>query len=390
MPIIWRYLLIQYVKVLLFCSAAFVVLLLTLRLEEIAHFATLGAQGKYIFLFICYQIPYILPIALPISALISAIILFRRLSKQHELTAMRAAGIPFSAIIAPLLIAAAFLTVANFYIVSELATDSHLSASLIKNELRSVNPLLLLNNKHLMKLKGIYFDTIGPSRLGESASQVIVAMPNKKNGRINLLIADNVEASPTQLTGTGISLLSSLCCPLDADDSVRAGDTPDRLLLENIEKTTTTIEDFSQMVQKKIWNVNNDHLSLSLLGVRLDDNLASLAEAKAAGKAQSEVKQIQRSINRIYSEVGRRLSIALALFTFTLMGACCGMSIGRHNSTRGIAIVIALSALYLAAFFSARGIDHLLIASLMLYMTPHLLIIGTSTWMLRRATRGIE
>lgn len=119
MPIIWRYLLSQYLKVLLFCSAAFVLLLLTLRLEEIAHFATLGPQGLYIFLYIYYQIPYILPIALPISALIAAIILFRRLSRLHELTAMRAAGLPLTAILTPLLIAAGFLSAANFYIVSK-------------------------------------------------------------------------------------------------------------------------------------------------------------------------------------------------------------------------------------------------------------------------------
>jgi lipopolysaccharide export system permease protein len=86
-PIIWRYLLAHYLKVLLFCTVAFIALLLTLRLEEIAHFATLGPQGIYILYFTFYQIPYILPIALPISALISSMILVGYLCKNNEMTA---------------------------------------------------------------------------------------------------------------------------------------------------------------------------------------------------------------------------------------------------------------------------------------------------------------
>ncbi|MCE5316519.1 MAG: LptF/LptG family permease, partial [Parachlamydia sp.] len=136
MPVLWRYLLGHYLKVLLLCVVTFIAILLTTRLDEIAHFATMGPEGLAIIAFALHQIPYILPIAIPISCLISAMLLMQRLSQTHELTALRAAGLSFYNILCPLLIAAAALSIANFYIVSELSTHSHLTTGKLKNELR--------------------------------------------------------------------------------------------------------------------------------------------------------------------------------------------------------------------------------------------------------------
>lgn len=381
MPILWRYLLLHYLKVLFFCTFAFIALLLTLRLEEIAHFATLGPQGIYILYFTFYQIPYILPIALPISALISSIILVKYLCKNHEMTALRAAGLSLHSILTPLLVAAGFLAIANFYVVSELATNSHLSTSLIKNELRSINPLLLLNNKHLMRLRGIYFDTLGPSQLGESASNSIIAMPNKQTKRIQLLIAKNLQASPVDLDGQALTILSILS---------ENNHEHDKILVENMDKSTTATKDFAQMIQRKVWTLNNDHLQFSLLLCRLHECTELSKNAIASGKSVSEIKQIQRNGNRIYSEMMRRISIALAVFTFTLLGAASGLSIGRNQSTRRVLLVTALSALYVAAYFSGKGVDHLLVASALFYTLPHILMIMVSLWMMRKAVKGVE
>ncbi len=381
MPILWRYLLLHYLKVLLFCTFAFIALLLTLRLEEIAHFATLGPQGIYILYFTFYQIPYILPIALPISALISSIILVKYLCKNHEMTALRAAGLSLQSILTPLLVAAGFLAIANFYVVSELATDSHLATSLIKNELRSINPLLLLSNKHLMRMRGIYFDTLGPSRLGESASNSIIAMPNKQTRRTQLLVAKNLQASPLDFEGQSLTILSILS---------KNPEEPDRMLVENMGESSTAIKDFAQMIQRKVWTLNNDHLKLSLLLCRLHEGSDLLQKARAEEKPLSEIKQIQRSTNRIYSEMMRRFSVAMAVFTFTLLGAASGLSIGRNQSIKKIILVTSLSALYVAAYFSGKGVDHLLEASALFYLLPHVLMIVVALWLVRKAVRGVE
>ena len=116
-PIIWRFLLNQYLKVMVLCAAAIIVVLLTTRLDEIAHFASLDASFVIVLLFVLYQIPYILPIAIPVSCLVSSILLVQRLSRTHELTAMRACGMALKDFIAPIVIAGSLLTIVNFYFV---------------------------------------------------------------------------------------------------------------------------------------------------------------------------------------------------------------------------------------------------------------------------------
>ncbi len=382
LPIIWRYLLVQYFKVLFFCIFAFVAILLTTRLDDIAHFATMGPEGSLVLKFTLYQIPYILPIAIPIACLISSLLLVQRLCSTHELTALRAAGLSLGNVFAPLLLAGLLLAFTNFYVVSELTTHSHLSSSLLKKDLRSINPLLLLNNKHLMRVKGFFFNSTGASKVGEFASNIEFATPNRDNSRINLLIGKKITASPDYFIGEDVTLITSLGKSGTSDY--------DNLMIENIGKVTTTIQDFTQMVEKKMWNLNNDYLPWALLLVRAHEEKEALVNAKKENRPVSEEKQIIRRINRIYAEIVRRVSVGMSAFCFTLMGIAFGLSISRNHSSKGIIIVVLLAALYLVCFFVAKGIDHHLAASVALYTLPLVVIIGLSVGTIRRISKGVE
>lgn len=379
MPILWRYILGQFFKVLLLSLFAFIAVLLTSRLDEIAHFASLGPQLKYLALFILYQIPLILPIAIPVSCLISSVLLFQQLSNSHELTALRAAGMSIKTIMTPLLIGAISLSMLNFYIVSEVSTSSHLETNQLKSELRSINPLLLLHHKHLMRLKGIFFDAMGPSKMGELASDTVIAMANEKSGRMNLLVAKSLEANPETFEGAGVSLITSH----------GEGEGQDHVVIENLGTASTPIGEFAPMLQKKVLSINNDQLRIGLLLARLDGEIEHYETAENAGMPTSELKQIQRSINRMYSDVARRVSASLAVFAFTLMGAAFGISVSRMKTPYKVGAVIGLGALYLICFFAGKGMDHLLEASIILYFAPLFLMIGTSYWTLRRANKGM-
>lgn len=382
LPILWRYLLGHFIKVALFCICAFIAILLTMRLDEIAHFAALGAPLSYIGLFTIYQIPYILPIAIPISCLIASLLLIQRLSSTHELTALRASGFAFRDILAPILLAAALIAVCNFWIVSEVTTQSHLTTNLLKSELRSINPLLLLNNKHLMRLRGYYFNALGNSRVGEFASDVILALPNHHQERINLLIAKRLQSSSAVFVGEHLTLLSSMEA---ADDP-----TYDHLFIENIEESVTPVQDFAQLLQKKVWAINNDYLQLGLLLVRIEEQQNALENAKLTQQPAAVIKSLRYQLHHSITDIFRRFSIAIAVFSFTLMGAVFGINISRKKQNRGVYLAILLTVTYLMAFFVAKGLDHNWILAAALYLSPHLLIILGAIFMLRRVTRGIE
>lgn len=382
MPILWRYILGHYLRILCLCSITFVAVLLILRLDEIAHFATLGPEGPLLLLFVLYQVPYILPIALPISSLIAAVILVQRLSSNYELTAMRASGFSLRQILSPILIVAAYLTVANFFIVSELSTQSHLDSALLKNQLRSINPLLVANNKHIMHARGYYFHAFGPSHLGESASDVVIAIPNRSNNRLNLIVAKELQSSPEVFTAQQFSLVAGV-------HSDHQNEGQDALVLENIQRIETSLQDFSHTVKRKTPIVNNDHLQLRLLWARLKSYQDQLTLAMQSQSDPSMIRRLKRDIIGVYADVARRISLALAAFTFTLMGATLGISISRNRSARGIFLVVIFVGVTLSTFFLAQGIKNPYAAGL-LYVTPHMLIVAISFWTLRRLARGIE
>lgn len=367
-PLLWRFIAGQFFKVFLFSSVALVLCLLTLRLEEIAHFASIDQSREYTFWFVLYQIPYILPIAIPLSCLISAMILMKRLSHTHEISALRSLGYSLKSIFAPIIFLTALIAILNLFITSEVATSTHLKTNLLKAELRSLNPLLLLHNKHLLRVKGIFFDALGPTKMGELASDVVVAMPNKKGGRMNLFLAKKLEARGEDFSGENLTLLSS-------------PGTDDKILIENIGKTRSEVEDFSDLLQKKVWNLHDDYLGFKFLMIRLSDTQLTPNE---------DPKKAAKTISRLISEMARRVSLGLSPLTFTLMGLSFGLTIGRRESRRGIIWVTCLAALFLTTFFLAKGADSRTAATLSLYFVPHLLIILASLYNLRKISLGID
>lgn len=382
MPILWRYLIVNYLNVFGLCVVAFIAILLTSRLEEIAHFASFGAELHLIVLFTLFQIPYILPIAIPISCLISSILLMQRLSAEHELTAIRSSGFSLKEIVIPILLTSAALSFLNFFIVSELATWSHFKTNLLKTELRSVNPLLLLHNKHLMRMKGIYYDTMGPSRMGQSAADVIIGMPNQHTHSINLILAKNLLATTDRFHADQLGILSQFG---ESTDS-----TFDELMLENIAVAESKIEDFAYLIQKKVSHVTHDNLNMRLLLLRLDDLRLQLTGLENNPASEPVAKQLRKSIRMLYTDIARRLSGGLSPFTLTLLGLAFGMSIGRGKKKGTLAFPLLLAAFYLMCFFAAKALENQVGLAIALYILPQLIIIILSIRKMDRISHGVE
>lgn len=376
MPLFWRYLIKNYLTVFALAVIAFIAILISSRLEEIAHFASFGADLKLIGLFAFLQIPYILPIAIPIACLISSILLMQRLSLDHELTAFRSAGLSLREIITPLLVTASLIAFFNFYTVSELATLSHLKTNLLKSELRSVNPLLLLHNRHLMQAKGAFYDVLGPSKMGQSAEDVILAIPDDKQQKLNLILAKQLVASDVQFNTKHLTLLT----PLGKGED---------MIVETIETTTSVPEDFAKFIQKKVSTIALDNLSLYLLLLRLSEFNQELKDLENSSDIQL-IKNQKKSIDLIYTEIGRRLSAGIAPFSLTLLGLAFGMSIGRQNKKFSLAFPLGLAAFYLICFFAAKSLDTQVALSYALYLIPHGLIILASIRKISSISQGKE
>lgn len=282
-------------------------------------------------------------------------------------------------ITSPILLAAIALTLLNFYIVSEMATASHLATRQLENKIRSLNPMLLLQNKKLLQAKGILADAMGPSKAGEFASDVVVAMRNSRNQRLNVLLSKTLSADQKQLFASGTTLITG-----SAPEETTGFD---HLMIEDVQQTRTPLEDLRKTFIRQGWHLKPDHLRLSLLMVRTRDLFRQVKEAKAQGQTAPKA---QHYLNRCFTEISRRLSLSLSVFAFTLMGTSFGMSISRFPSKRKVAMAIGLVAFYLICFFTAKEMDSNILLSTTLYLAPIVLITLLSVAHLKKLTKGIE
>lgn len=365
MPILWRYLLRNFFKVLILSLTSFISILLVTRFKEIAQFASSGSSFVTVCLFAIYQIPYILPIALPISCLIASIILFQRLSHSHELTAFRSAGIGLKPIIFPLAMAGGLLSLSNFLFVSELSPYCRALSKELIYKSTADNPLFLAQKESLIRIKDCYFD-IKSLEPGKIARDALIVINNRSNERLGLLSAKKLQISNDLLKGDQVSIISSL-------DSKKP-DAFDHLVIENQKVMSTKAANLMPYIQTLEGRLSYDYMPLRLI----------------LAKKRFDKGSKFLSMSKGHLEIARRLAFGLAAFTFTIIGATFGMEIGRDHKKRGIFWAIALAGFTLICFLTAKSMRHSPLASSIVFLLPHPIVILLCLQYLTRVSKGIE
>ena len=363
MPILWRYLLRNYFQVFFLCISAFISVLLVLRFQEIARFITSGASFIKIALFSLYQIPYILPIAIPISCLISSILLFQKLSYHQEITALRTIGLSLQKMITPILSSGFLLVLINAMIAFELAPIYRSKARMLIYETVTSNPLFILQKQSPVKLKNMYID-LQVSRGAKLAEDVIVALKNNSNNRLSLFSFKNLSLVDEELEGNTISYISSF------DSKQEHGF--DHLMIENQDHMKIKAIQLGQFMQHTNWLSHHDYLTLRML------------------LAKESLETHSKMSKKILIEIAKRISIAFAAFTFTLIGSCLGLQIGRNQSKKKALWAISLAASFMLCFIIAKSVYPNALLAISLLFIPHPLIAWASYRQLNLVSKGIE
>ncbi len=377
LPLITAHLVKRYLKVLLFSLIAFIAIMMITRLDDIAKYSVFSPAKTDIFFFTLYQVAYIVPLALPIASLIAAVVLFRNLSKNYELLALRTAGMSLRKIIAPLLLVSCFLSLGNLYIVSELATEAHFYTKKMRQNFLTLNPFIILQNTQLLKMQGTYANIGRLSASKLQAENVLLAAYNPRQERINLFTAKELRISGDLVNGDHLSLITSI-----PSETASLNDT---LIIENQEYMTSSAADLSLLFKSTDIHVQADHLSL----VHLRTWISQLSTIKEKATLREQLA-LSTEINKGYVDIIRRFSLAISVFTFTLLGAAFGTDPRRYPSQKRTFIIIALAALFLICFFMAKNYSNQVFLAGGIYLIPHVIIIVSSIFMLKRTSRGIE
>jgi len=362
MPILWKYLLRSYFQFLFICVSAFVAVLLVIRFQDIAYFASSGAGIIYVALFSLYQIPYILPLAIPISCLIASMILFQRMSASLELTALRASGIALAPIAYPFILSAIVLSLLNFTIISEVAPVTRIRSKNLIYEIAQENPLIVLQKDSMLDIKTVAFD-LKSLQLGKKAKEVLCVIRQSSSERIGLFTVQELSVDKNFIYGKSVSILSS------ANSLLQEGF--DHLVIEN-QKTMQSDKSmvFNQLFQAD-WFNKDDLLSFKKL----------LEKCKANSYKPTSSPVI---------ELIRRSCLGFCPLTFTLLGIGFGTTIGRNKKKGAIITAFFLASLIMICFVASKTIQKSVTISLLLYLIPQPLAILLSLRNLSLSSKGIE
>ncbi|MCF7852710.1 MAG: LptF/LptG family permease [Simkaniaceae bacterium] len=365
MPILWRYLLKNYFRVFLLSIFVFLSILVLMRMQEIARFATLGTAPSVIALFILLQFPIILPLAIPISALISSTILMMRLCQSHELTSLRVQGLSVKDILYPIKMTAFFLTLFNFVIVSELTPTTRLKSKNLMYQATAQNPLLLMQTNKITKVKNAYTD-LHVIKSGKSAENLIFSFLNPSSKKMNLIMADqlNVEDQGI-LIGEQVHLISHL--------KTKQENGFDHLVIENYDR----IENSSLAIASLLHQTDIKRLSLQRL--RIKPLLIKMFVEKERGQ-----------LFRCILEISRRTFLSWITYAFTMLGAIFSIQIGRTKRKTGVLWILLLSSLTFAFYLIAKSTAKNHAWALIFYLIPLCSILIANRLYRFKIERGLE
>lgn len=379
LPLLWRYLFVQYGKTLMLSLLGFLILLLSTRLEDAAKLVSLGSGIGSVLLYIMYQIPYVLQIALPISTLIGALYLFQRLSANSELTAARASGIGLFELLAPLMLFSILIAVMSFELFFDLSAKAHLEAKKLEYTVRETQPLAILQNTRMLESRGVKLDMKGSIVSDKHATDLIVAM-NTGADRTTIILAKKLASGNQTLHSEDMTLITSRAGAL--------GSGFDDLIIENVKENSTSLAEMAFIANKhRMWKAGNDLLSLPLLLARRAE-FGQKIKLKVA--QEKSPKNIQRKIRKIDAEIVRRFSLALSIVTFTLVGSAFGCTVGRMHKRRRFVYVVALTAFFLVCYLAAKSHEEKPLTAICLYMIPHAVLITASIRRLSALQKGVE
>lgn len=326
-------------------------MLIVSRFKDIARFTALTGDFWKTGLYIAYHIPTILPIAIPISALIASLLLFQFLSRSFELTALRSAGLSMKQITKPLLSISLLLSLFNFWISAEIAPYCRREGKTLIYHETSQNPLLLLQRQKLVKLKDAFLDMAVKD--DETIKNLTLIIPNEGTERLSLLSARKLWLENEELKGKDLAIISYI-------------DTPnsfDTLILENQSSMSTAAPLLSTALKKNRPRLDINALNLKMLRLNPKKNQARI-------------------------EILRRLSLAFATFSFTLLGCAFGIENGRNPSKKNLFLALLLTLTVLMSYLLGKDLKAYPLMATLAFLLPHPLIWLSSTLHLYRISKG--
>jgi lipopolysaccharide export system permease protein len=384
-----RYLLLQHLTPFAMGFGLIVfILVIDVVLQMLDQVLSKGLVAGVALQLFVYNLAWIIALAVPMAVLIAVIMVFGRLAADNELMAMKAAGISFTRIITPVVLAAIVLSLVMIWFNDQMLPDANHRARELASSLKRAKAALVLKQK-----EGVFLRDLGPYHL------LIEHVDEETNRLSDLTLYDTGQpGAPTTLrAATGrleifdegryirLTLEDGEYHRIDADDpgrisrgtfgrqvlhirdtsrdfsgyrSSHRGDREMdiRAMLAAVDK----IHDDNERTRSTIDSTAKAFIAELTEADLVVDTADELTEPEPSGlvergrrlsaridKQWSFIDAKHRRANTYLVEVHKKFSIAIACVVFVLVGA----PLGALTQARGAAVSIAVSLVFFFAFW---------------------------------------
>ena len=334
MRILNRYILFDYLILFLTALGLITFVMTVGSMIRAVDLMSRGISPMLIVKFFFQNIPYILSFSMPISSLFAALLLFGRLSMDNEISAMKACGLSLWRLVAPLIVLSILLTGICVYINCEVAPNAKYANKKLLRSAGVEEPINLIEEGRFIKdFPGLM---IYVGRKNGNIVKDVVAYELADDGQIKRSVRareGDIETDNANRLIT-VKLYDVHMEMPDADDPhdvskttyVNAEYYPIKLDFDELLKS-------SSKIRRKPSYMNMALLLDHIRNVERDFPMLT-----------AEKQAVQRS--QLVFEANRRVSVAIACFSFVLIGIPLGVKSHRRETSIGMVMSLAIVFAY--------------------------------------------
>lgn len=293
-----------------------------------------------------WQLPSMVVLTIPMALLLGTLLAMQRLSGESEITAMKAAGITFLRIVAPLLVAGIVLSVVTYVLQEEMVPYAQSQFALIESTI-------------INKTSAFSSDLIVHAGLPGGGSQTTFANACDGPGCRALLgvtlVQYDRQQNPTQIVFADRAVFSAEQWTLEGARIVRFQNGGQNVTVADTPTMQIALGEKPADISKRAANNNPQNMSRSQIADIVHTGQLSPGELKKYDMAYQE-----------------KLATPFACFVFTLIAVPFGMRSIRGGSNTsvgfGLAVLIVFVYYIVQTFFSYVGQAVLPLAALAAWM----------------------
>ena len=307
--------------------------------------------------------PYLLTICMPMALLTAVLLVFGRLSRENEITALRSCGVSILRFVSPIILLGIFVSIFCIILNNKIVPFSHYSARKLLFKVGMTDPVRLLTPGSFIEL---------------FPNHIIHFRAKNENKLKNVLIYQTTEKGQMRTINAKQGIIRN---------------KPDKNEL-SIELINGNIQEPKEGDFKDFFNLSFGSYTITLPVSKMGPDSGDIAKKHKDMTIDDlkekiiEYKQLGINITPYTTEIQKKISLSFSCLVFVLIGIPLGIITHRTEKTVGAGISLLLVTVYYLFIVFGKALDETPAYHPELLMwLPNIVIGGIGIFLLRRVIK---